>query len=718
VVDKAKLKELLDQNMKHEEIKDILGISRARVSTLAKELGYSSTRAKNRIDVKLLAEEVANGMSFSEYHRKYGHTLAAVSKVAKKNNIISLATNNSNIDLPDSVLYEYDSGVGIHSIANRYNTNHAHVKRFLKRIKPDIVFRTHDEAVRPSLLNDKSRLEIELDTKSAGKIAIELGVKRSTVTSAIRKFGLSSKYYVVYKDIKYDILCVQLLRPSKIAMITGVPYSVIMRKLRRIGFKINKPGGMVVGSKSPLLNNKHELYDLYITQKASLRHIADLANAALGTVVYHLRRHKIPARTKDEYMQLIIDRSHGIKSTKHGIRLDSLLEQYFIDNFGEYKSISKNIKMNSNYSYAVIDFLIDNKYYEVKPKSVLYNDCKERRRMIKQFLVAKANNVDIIVWTPNGEWDRNINDNDIYYLDNWKLWFKDSNECYQWIVKYGFKPPKHTKIELYNVMLNLFKCGNDALNANISNNAPSIITKYFFEHFWYSKHNGYCAVPDAWEIGRQTVLRDSIDYLWNNKKIMNIFTLVGYISKHVQDFKFISIFKPWVARHVYQKYLPNGGVVVDPCSGWGGRFLGANDLINIKYIGYDLNRSSVDSIKNMRVFMKNNVSIEPEFYCDDSSMVKFPECDLIFTSPPYDSTELYYGIDSSKTITAPIVENIFGSGCKLVILNIPKRLVKQCNDIAERHSYYVGEILEMKTASVAGKREKTFEPIVVYRKHS
>lgn len=717
MADKEKLKELLDQNYKHAEIAKILGITRARVTSLANKMGYKSNRA---INIELLKSEVQNGMSFSEFSRTYGHTLAAVSKAAKNNNIISKSTNHLPINIPIEALELYDAGTGIHSLAKKYNTNYAHVQRCLKRMRPDIVFRTHDESVRPSLLNDKNALESELNNKSIRKIAKELGVKLKTVSNAVRKFGLSSKYYIVYKNIDYDVLydlyCVQLLRPSKIAEITGVPYSTIIRKLRKAGFEIHKPGGVFTGSKHELLNNRDKLYDLYVNKEYSLPMIACLVKTSLRNIAYHLRRHNINARTKDEYIKLIISRSNGVKSKKYGIKLDSTLERQFINDFGSIDSIEKDVVMKNEYSIAIIDFKINGKYYEVKPKNALYGDCKERRRMIKQYLVAKANNLDIIVWTPNGEWDKRIDDNDIYHLDNWRLYFKSGDECYEWLINYGFKVPKYTKMDIYDAFPLLFKYGSDPLNANYNNSNPTIITKYFFEHFWYSKHIRYHAIPDAWDIGNRTVLKNAIETLWANDSIINIFKVVGYIHRHMIDFKFVSIFKPWVARYVYQKYLPDGGIVVDPCSGWGGRFLGANNLGNIKYIGYDFNKLSVDSIKNMCDFMKGNVTIEPEFHHGDSSVIRFPDCDLIFTSPPYDSTELYYGIDSTKTVTAPIVENIFNSGCKLVILNIPKRLLNTCNTIADKFLYRVDDVLEMKTASVAGKREKTFEPIVVYRK--
>ena len=201
--------------------------------------------------------------------------------------------------------------------------------------------------------------------------------------------------------------------------------------------------------------------------------------------------------------------------------------------------------------------------------------------------------------------------------------------------------------------------------------------------------------------------------LWKKKSGVNIYGLVRAISKQCKDFTAVSIFKPWVARHVYDKYLPSGGIIVDPCMGWGGRLLGTVDS-KFVYKGFDLNPLAVESNKKMAEFIGSRI-ITPEIAQGDSSLIDFPEGDLLFTSPPYDDCEHYYGIDSTKTKTAPILENIFSKFRGVIALNVPKRQEELCKEIATKCGRTLIDRLEMKTASFMG-REKTYEPILVFQK--
>ena len=137
--------------------------------------------------------------------------------------------------------------------------------------------------------------------------------------------------------------------------------------------------------------------------------------------------------------------------------------------------------------------------------------------------------------------------------------------------------------------------------------------------------------------------------------------------------------------------------------------------LNYKYIGFDLNVKSVESNQKMAEFLGKRLLLKPEIYQNDSSFCDFPSADLLFTSPPYDSTERYFGIDSSKTKTEPILDNIFKKFNGIVALNVPKRMRDLTVAIGQRHSWRLSEELQMKTSSFMG-REKTFEPILIFRK--
>ena len=298
-----------------------------------------------------------------------------------------------------------------------------------------------------------------------------------------------------------------------------------------------------------------------------------------------------------------------------------------------------------------------------------------------------------------------------YYCD-WKATFKTHGECSDWLIQHGFQGVKYPEsiLKLGIERLNHIT-GENRLNANIVNIPVSSLIRHFSQHYYRSYHNGYIPISKAWEVGNRVVLKQAVEMLWNIDRKCNIYNLVLYIGRYFKDFAPISIFKPWVASYIYDKFLPNGGKVMDPCMGWGGRLLGCFGR-NIKYVGYDLNPNSVNSVRDLYNFVGMKDCC---FYEADSRKVDFEDADLLFTSPPYDSTEYYYGIDSSKTKTEPILENVFKKFKGIVVLNIPLRQRDLCLSSGSNFGWKLVEELQMKTTSFMG-RTKTYEPILIFNK--
>lgn len=122
------------------------------------------------------------------------------------------------------------------------------------------------------------------------------------------------------------------------------------------------------------------------------------------------------------------------------------------------------------------------------------------------------------------------------------------------------------------------------------------------------------------------------------------------------DYKMATTFMPGYAKAIYQYF--GATTVLDPCSGWGDRLLGASAAGCVRrYIGFDPNkclrpgyaellRVSVQArlTSNTPTLLKfsNNFQIHslpfeegaPHFVADDS-------CDLVFTSPPFFDYEMY-----------------------------------------------------------------------------
>lgn len=116
-------------------------------------------------------------------------------------------------------------------------------------------------------------------------------------------------------------------------------------------------------------------------------------------------------------------------------------------------------------------------------------------------------------------------------------------------------------------------------------------------------------------------------------------------------------FKPMNAQAIFERFTPEGGVIWDPCTGFGGRMLGAlTSRKNFKYVGTDpstevmhrlhkLGETIVDTLEGE---INDDGSIYEaegryELHCCGAEDLELPEnsIDFVFTSPPYADLELY-----------------------------------------------------------------------------
>lgn len=99
-----------------------------------------------------------------------------------------------------------------------------------------------------------------------------------------------------------------------------------------------------------------------------------------------------------------------------------------------------------------------------------------------------------------------------------------------------------------------------------------------------------------------------------------------------------TVFRPTVARFIYQRYCPSGGLVWDPCAGYGGRLLGAV-AAGVRYVGTDVDEETVQGNLELARFLDRQVDVQ----CCPAEQFDPPRVDLVFTSPPYFDQERYSG---------------------------------------------------------------------------
>lgn len=111
-----------------------------------------------------------------------------------------------------------------------------------------------------------------------------------------------------------------------------------------------------------------------------------------------------------------------------------------------------------------------------------------------------------------------------------------------------------------------------------------------------------------------------------------------------------SQFKPSVAKAVYDYFKAEN--IVDLCAGWGDRLAGFYaSKYGKTYYGIDANKNLQEGyLKQIEEYSKlfPNKKAEIFYGATEDENIKLPECDLIFTSPPYFGIEKYSDDDKQS----------------------------------------------------------------------
>lgn len=260
----------------------------------------------------------------------------------------------------------------------------------------------------------------------------------------------------------------------------------------------------------------------------------------------------------------------------------------------------------------------------------------------------------------------------------------------------------------------------------------------------------WCFFPH-W-IETATVNNDSIKNLWEDDD--NLKTLikktVAYNSKHNkfnwtenrlrQNAKVylakqsVSNFRPTVAKYIYNTY-GNNGKVFDPCSGWGGRYLGFLSSNCEEYIGCDPSLNTYNGLLQLKELYKYTDKKSDIFnVCAEDFIYKTNYFDLVFTSPPYFNTEHYSNESTQSYIKYNtyelwknnfLLEMIEHSYLMLKIngyfiinianVNTAKTLEEDTIDICNNMGFELIDTLKLVLSSISGKGKK-FEPVFVFKK--
>lgn len=194
-----------------------------------------------------------------------------------------------------------------------------------------------------------------------------------------------------------------------------------------------------------------------------------------------------------------------------------------------------------------------------------------------------------------------------------------------------------------------------------------------------------------------------------------------------------TIFRPAVAKFIYERYAAPGQLVWDPCAGYGGRLLGAA-AAGVHYIATDVEATTV----NGNLALAAAIASEVHVICCPAEEFKPPrDVALVFTSPPYFNREQYSNSDQQswkryasldtwvEGFLQPIIAHAkvcLRSNGRLVlnIADIQQRnktvlpLVTKTIETATESGFRHVETLQMPIGSI--NRISASEPILVFQK--
>lgn len=145
-------------------------------------------------------------------------------------------------------------------------------------------------------------------------------------------------------------------------------------------------------------------------------------------------------------------------------------------------------------------------------------------------------------------------------------------------------------------------------------------------------------------------IRNSIRWMCGEKPVLD--KIIGATTLPVHGHRVPGDFPALLARDLIDEFCPEGGTMLDPCHGWGGRMLGFLLSGAARYVGFDPSQPTHDGVQSMATDLialtparKKAVTLRCSPFED--AKLRAASCDFALTSPPYFDTEKYAGDASS-----------------------------------------------------------------------
>lgn len=160
----------------------------------------------------------------------------------------------------------------------------------------------------------------------------------------------------------------------------------------------------------------------------------------------------------------------------------------------------------------------------------------------------------------------------------------------------------------------------------------SKLCQRFFQHRWDAKYRHHPSVREAWYDTKLLSRAVQFQMAVNDPVTpVRVFRALQAVVRGPTNFR------PCFAKAVVEALCPVGGLVLDPCAGYGGRAVGTL-AAGRRYVGVDPHPKAGEAFLGLR-----GITGELLFYNEPFEDVALGElkADLVFTSPPYFSVERY-----------------------------------------------------------------------------
>lgn len=170
------------------------------------------------------------------------------------------------------------------------------------------------------------------------------------------------------------------------------------------------------------------------------------------------------------------------------------------------------------------------------------------------------------------------------------------------------------------------------------------VANYFHPEMWWTKCERFRTPMEVFN--DDEMFRDSIRRvvrLWQDRRPLTPSNIRRILATYVNT-KRVSNFRPTVACALFERYSNDGGVILDPAAGYGGRMLGVFPLLRT-YIGIEPNKNAYKGNLAMQRTLANEIrgAVELIHGCAEDIIPQFStsSVDLVIFSPPYFRRERY-----------------------------------------------------------------------------